>query len=144
MPHGERIIKPISFDRMAHIQYLANLQSIRINSFRPYNRHEQLQISDTGSENLDHKLISMGKVYLVVTSISARDITTAATSIELSIVRGGSDNILTSQNIGTANLSCDWSGQTICTEDEKVRAKFVGATSADKVVLDVHGYTIDI
>lgn len=144
MPHEGEKKNVITPERRADIAYLSNLQSLRVNSFRPYNAREKSQIVTTSFQNLDHKLISIGRVYLVLTSVSAVEGTNAATRIELSVVRGGNEHTLTVQNISTAELSCDWNGQTICTEDDVIRAKFVGGTSANVIESTIQGYTIEI
>lgn len=142
MPHDNPGTKKPTAEEMAYWAHLANLQSLKINTFSPYNQRETAKISNTSSQDLDHVLTNIGNVYLVLQSVSATENTNAATRIELSTVRGVSEYTLTRQNISTANLSCDWNGNVILTPDDKIRAKFVSGTSTNEIELVVQGYTI--
>lgn len=143
MTHEEIKTKLPSPERLAYTQYLADIQSIRINSFQPYLRQEKIAITNETSENLDHFLKGTKNFLYIITSISAIDRTTTLTRIELSILKGGTEILLNSDVPSAAAVSVDYGSQTIAGPRDTIRAKFVGATAADVVELNIHGYTIE-
>jgi len=129
--------------RIAYMSYLADLQSVRVNSFRAVLFNATSTISDTTSQNLDHKFKTTKNLLYVITHVSAIERTTAPTRIELCVVRGGREYLVTATDPGTADISVDFAGQIIVAPGDSLRAKFVGGTSADEISMDIHGYTVE-
>lgn len=139
----EKIVLP-SEERQKAVEYLSNVQAVRVNSFEPYRERTFTDLVDTTAENLDIEFSPTKNFQWVITSVSAWNATNTGTRTELSLVRGGVEHHLNIDVQADAHRSIDWSGQTIGIPGDRIRAKFVGGTAGDDIYLSVHGYTIEM
>ncbi len=141
-PGPDKFIPP-SKERMDLIAHLANVQSIRINSFRPFVEKTTGAITNATTQNLDFQFKTTKSLLFVVTQFSARNKTSDTTIIELSLFRGKEEYGLNADAPSELKVSVDFAGQAIFAKGDIARAKFVGTTSADVIEASIHGYTIE-
>jgi len=138
-----KIKKPVTreeYDR--NVQTLANLETIRVNQFVPFNLHYQKAGSlDTTSQDLDSDVFEAGYIY-IITSICAWCDGTGTPQIHLGIVDGATFFRYEVATVGNAEDSVEYVGQLMCKETDKIRARFEGATANDTAHLYINGYKI--
>ena len=125
-----------------NISVLANLETIRVNQFVPFNLHVvKLSGSDTTSQYLYTDAFESGYVY-VVTSICAMDITDSAHQIKVGVYDGATAFVYESSTVGNAGDSVEYVGQLMCKETDKIFAEFRSIGASDEIHLYVNGYKI--
>lgn len=125
-----------------NIQVLANLETIRVNQFVPFNLHVQKTSgSNTTSQYIYTDVFEAGYVY-VVTSISVQDITDAANQIKIGIYDGVTPFVYASGTNTVAGESVTFIGQLMCKETDKIFAELRSIGASDEIHLYVNGYKI--
>lgn len=142
---NNKVVKKLGDTREEHIenvQYLANLETIRVNQFVPFNLHYQkIGSINTSSETLQTDLFDVGYLY-VITGITAVEIGSGTPQIKVGIKDGATDFIYESSTVGNAEDSVEYVGQLMCKELDRIFATFEGATATDNIHLFVNGYKI--
>jgi len=125
-----------------NISVLANLETIRVNQFVPFNLHVvKLSGSDTTSQYLYTDAFEQGYVY-IVTAISVQDITDAANQIKIGVYDGVTPCVYTSATNTVAGESVTFIGQLMCKETDKIFAELRSIGASDEIHLYVNGYKI--
>lgn len=132
----------ISEKRKQAAAYAADLETIRINRWRPWDEWEQkVGGLNTVTQNLDTKQLKTGKVY-VMTNLVGLETGTKPTTVTLGYVRTARFYVLTKQTPTNNNDSVDYVGQVILIEGDRIRCQFAGATAVDTIELFANGYEI--
>jgi len=125
-----------------NIQTLANLETIRVNQFVPFNLHvKKLSGSDTTSQYLYTEQFESGYVY-IITSICAMDVTDAAHQVKVGIYDGVTPFVYEAATVGNIGDSVEYVGQLMCKETDKIFAEFRSIGASDEIHLYVNGYKI--
>ena len=125
-----------------NIHVLADLETIRVNQFVPFNLHVvKLSGSDTTSQYLYTDAFEQGYVY-IVTAISVQDITDAANQIKIGVYDGVTPCVYTSATNTVAGESVTFIGQLMCKETDKIFAELRSIGASDEIHLYVNGYKI--
>ena len=125
-----------------NLQDLANLETIRVNQFVPFNLHvKKTSGSDTTSQYLYTEQFDPGYVY-IITSICAMDVTDAAHQVKVGIYDGVTPFVYESSTVANAGDSVEYVGQLMCKETDKIFAEFRSIGENDEIHLFVNGYKI--
>jgi len=124
------------------VQTLANLETIRVNQFVPFNLHVmKTSGSDTTSQYLYTDVFEAGYVY-IVTSICAQDITDSGNQIKIGIYDGVTPFVYAGSTQTAAGEPVSFVGQLMCKETDKIFAEFRSIGASDEIHLYVNGYKI--
>ena len=125
-----------------NIQTLANLETIRVNQFVPFNLHvKKTSGSDTTSQYLYTEQFEPGYVY-IITSICAMDVTDAAHQVKVGIYDGVTRFVYEGSTVANAGDSVEYVGQLMCKETDKIFAEFRSIGENDEIHLFVNGYKV--
>jgi len=125
-----------------NVATLANLETIRVNQFVPFNLHVQKSSgSDTTSQYLYTEQFEAGYVY-IITSICAEDNTDAAHQIKVGIKDGATHFVYEAATVANIGDSVEYVGQLMCKETDKIFAEFRSIGENDDIHLYVNGYKI--
>ena len=125
-----------------NIQTLANLETIRVNQFVPFNLHvKKTSGSDTTSQYLYTDVFEAGYVY-IITSICAMDITDAAHQVKVGILDGATHFVYEASTVANAGDSVEYVGQLMCKETDKIFAELRSVGASDAIHMYVNGYKI--
>ena len=129
-------------DYEKNIQTLANLETIRVNQFVPFNLHiKKTSGSNTTSQYLYTEQFAPGYVY-IVTSICAMDVTDAAHQVKVGIYDGVTPFVYEAATVANIGDSVEYVGQLMCKETDKIFAEFRSIGENDEIHLYVNGYKI--
>ena len=129
-------------EHMKYVQYLANLETVRVNQFVPFTKWlKQTSGSDTTSEKLRFEKFEPGWIY-VVTSITAMDITDAAHQIRIGVTDGSTDLVVESSTVANAGDSVEFVGQLMLKETDGVYVEFRSIGASDEIWVVMNGYKI--
>jgi len=125
-----------------NIHVLADLATIRVNQFVPFNLHViKTSGSDTTSQYLYTDVFEPGYVY-VITSICAEDNTDAAHQIKVGVKDGATHFVYEASTVANIGDSVEYVGQLMCKETDKIFAEFRSIGVSDEIHLYVNGYKI--
>lgn len=135
-----------SMGRMAPIVEKINQgisEIVRVNDTEPF--HLRLEGTGTAAaaDIVDSEPMKRGYVY-IITSISARDETNTTT---LTLVGYSRTKVFRLLGGGVPTVAIEpvgFSGQAYLLEGDTICGKFIGATAADALVVDVHGYRFKV
>jgi len=145
MPHTEKPVVKLQqdFDSKSKVaQYLANLETIRVNQFEIIQTFVQLSSGiNTTSQKVKLKPLEPGFVY-VITSIVGINTTDAAHQVRVGYIDGVTDVVLESATVANIGDSVSFVGQVMLKEGDVIYAEFRAAGSSDNLQLNVNGYRI--
>ena len=125
-----------------NVAILANLETIRVNQFIPFNLHiQKTSGSDTTSQYLFTEVFKPGYIYIVV-SICGMNNTDGAHQLKLGIRDGVTDFVYESATVSAAGDSVEYVGQLMAKETDKIFAEFRSIGASDEIHLFVNGYKI--
>lgn len=134
--------KEITEEDMKKVAYLANLETLRINQFIPFNLHvHKTSGSDTTSQYIYTPAFEPGYIY-IITTITGVDYTDAAHQVRLGILDGATHFVFESATVANAGDSVEYVGQLMAKETDKIFAEFRSIGASDDVNLFVNGYKI--
>ena len=131
----------ISADDARAANYLANLQTIRINSIHQWEKTTDFTAS-AAVTTMEHKTDNEDDRIYVITHVAASDDTTGTKTIQLYNVKAGQKHLLNSDITSGIKVSVNWDGELITGPNQSVKAVFTTPTNGDKLKFTVSGYWI--
>jgi len=129
-------------EHMANVQYLAALETNRVNQFVPFTLTKTMSSGvDTTSQKLIFDQFDVGYIY-IVTAITGIDVTDAAHQVRIGVTDGTTDLVFRSATVANAGDSVEFSGQLMLKETDKVYVEFRGAGASDVIRANMNGYKI--
>ena len=133
---------PTRQEHLENIQYLANLQMIRVNNFEVFTESKkQLSGNDTTSEKVLFDRFEPGYIY-IITNVTAVDITDAAHQISIFARIGGEDKVLEAATVSAARDSVSYIGQLFLKEGDQIGVEFRSIGANDDIFIFMNGYKI--
>ena len=140
-------VKPVAYketvsDKLTKkASLVADLLTIKMNNLFPWYYVVAGTITDETSTTMYSEKVPNG--YLrVLTHVSALVASTATTTTEIAIERGGQTIILTRQVPSAADISIDFDGQAILINGDRLKVTFYGGTSTNVTSICASGYEI--
>jgi len=128
-----------------NVQTLANLETIRVNQFVPFNifvhRDGSVTANNTTSQKVEFDVFETGYIY-VITGITAYDPDDAAHQIRIGIKDGTTYTVFESSTVANAGDSVEYVGQLMCKETDVIYAEFRGVGETDDLYVVMNGYKI--
>lgn len=125
-----------------NVSVLADLETIRVNQFVPFNLHVlKTSGSDTTSQYIYTDVFEAGYVY-VITAINVQDLTDAANQIKIGIYDGVTPCVYASATNTVIGESVGFVGQLMCKETDKIFAELRSIGASDEIHMYVNGYKI--
>ena len=121
--------------------YLANLQTVRINTIRQWEKTTNLTAS-AAVTTMEHKMDNEDDRIYVITHVAASDDTTGTKTIQLYNVKSGQRHLLNSDITSGAKVSVPWDGELITGPNQSVVAVFTTPSASDKLIFTVSGYWV--
>ena len=128
-----------------NVSILADLETIRVNQFEPFNlfmyRDGNVTANNIVSQRVQFPVFEPGYVY-VITSICAYDPDDAAHQIRIGILDGVTATVYESATVANAGDSVEYIGQLMCKETDKIYADFLAVVATDHLYVSLNGYKI--
>jgi len=131
-----------SEEEMQLAAHLANKQTIRINDAHDFTETVTGKISDQTSQDLELKFDPYPEQLHIITHVAAKEDTNQGTRIELYKITAAQEHLLNSDKPSAASHAVTWNSEMLIATPHKIRAKFVGGTTDDAIMLTVIGYWI--
>lgn len=130
-------------DYAKNLQNLANLETIRVNQFVPFNLFIQKTdgSNNTTSQKVEFDVFESGYIY-IITGITAYDPDDAAHQIRIGIKDGATYTVYESATVANAGDSVEYVGQLMCKETDIIYAEFRAVGASDSLYVVMNGYKI--
>ena len=139
--HNKKTGVEITQADIDYAAYLANLQTVRINTMRQWEKTTDFTASAEVT-TMEHKMDNEDNRIYVITHVAATDDTTSSKTIQLYNVKAGQLHLLNSDITSGAKVSVNWDGELISGPNQSVKAIFTTPTNADKLKFTVSGYWV--
>ena len=139
--HNKKTGVKITQEDVDYAAYLANLQTVRINTIRKWEKTTDLTAS-AAVTTMEHKMDNEDDRIYVITHLAASDDTTGTKTIQLYNVKAGQQHLLNSDITSGIKVSINWDGELISGPNQSVKAIFTTPTNGDKLKFTVSGYWV--
>ena len=139
--HDKKSGTEITQKDVDYAAYLANLQTIRINTIRQWEKTTDVTAS-AAVTTMEHKMDNEDDRIYVITHLAATDDTTGTKTIQLYNVKAGQQHLLNSDITSGIKVSINWDGELISGPNQSVQAVFTTPTASDKLKFTVSGYWV--
>ncbi|KKN23853.1 hypothetical protein LCGC14_0900830 [marine sediment metagenome] len=139
--HDKKTGQKITQEDIDYAAYLANLQTVRINTMRQWEKTTDFTAS-AAVKTMEHKMDNEDNRIYVITHVAASDDTTGTKTIQLYNVKAGQKHLLNSDITSGIKVSVNWDGELISGPNQSVIAVFTTPTNGDKLKFTVSGYWV--
>ncbi len=139
--HNKKTGVEITQKDVDYAAYLANLQTVRINTIRQWEKTTDVTASAVVT-TMTHKMDNEDNRIYVITHVAASDDTTGTKTIQLYNVKAGQKHLLNSDITSGVKVSINWDGELISGPNQSVIAVFTTPSASDKLKFTVSGYWV--
>ena len=138
---GNGFSQPITEQYRKEAELVANVLAIKMNNWIPWYATGRMDIVSTTEDTIYSRKVRPGQI-VVLTHVSAQLATTAPTTTEIWIERGGERLTLNRDVPSAADVSVDWDGQVLLGDGDRVGVSAWGGTSTNVFKASMSGYEI--